>query len=187
MAATSFWSPDGKPMSGAEFLASLYGKIPLLFKDEAELRNIWSKPSTRKALLQDLEQNGFSMQDLSNLAELINAAKSDIFDVLAYVAYELEPVTRKDRVRHSRSLIIDEYDPKQQEFLDFVLAQYIDQGVSELDQAKLPNLVELKYHSVNDAVQELGSIDGIRTMFRDFQHHLYAKNYSIDPQIARGG
>lgn len=50
---------------------------------------------------------------------------------------------------------------------------YIDQGVTELDQEKLPSLLELKYHSVNDAVTQLGSVTEIRDVFVNFQGYLY--------------
>ena len=51
MIATSFWSPDGKPVSAEEFLKSLYGTLPSFFKNEDELRKIWSNPVTRKTFL----------------------------------------------------------------------------------------------------------------------------------------
>ena len=57
--------------------------------------------------------------------------------------------------------------------MDFVLDQYIRQGVGELDDQKLPHLIELKYHAVADAVVELGQVASIREMFIGFQKHLY--------------
>jgi type I restriction enzyme, R subunit len=45
MVATSFWSPDGKPMSAAEFIERLYGDLPELFKDEQELRRSGGGPT----------------------------------------------------------------------------------------------------------------------------------------------
>ena len=38
---------------------------------------------------------------------------------------------------------------------------------------KLPTLLELKYHAVNDAISELGETLGITNLFIDFQQHLY--------------
>ena len=67
------------------------------------------------------------------------------------------------------------YDEKQREFLDFVLDQYIKEGVQELDDEKLPDLLELKYDAVSDAVDQLGSVAKIREVFVGFQKHLYAE------------
>ncbi len=73
-----------------------------------------------------------------------------------------------------RSFIFAKYGgDNQQEFLDFILGHYIRQGVRELDEGKLPNLIELKYHSVADAVDALGDVADIRELFVGFQEHLY--------------
>lgn len=87
MAATTFWSADGKPISAAQFLEVLYGALPEFFKDEDELRRIWSAPDTRKALLAGLADKGFSRELLAEMQKLIEAENSDLFNVLAYVAF----------------------------------------------------------------------------------------------------
>lgn len=173
MASTSFWGPDGKPMSPAEFIEKLFGQLPELFRNEDELRNLWGQPDTRKALLQGLGERGYGESELSEVAKLIEAENSDIFDVLAYIAFAMEPITRAERVETHKAQILDGYDEKLQAFLEFVLGQYEDQGVSELDQGKLPSLLELKYSSSADAANQLGGIPKIRDAFVNFQRQLY--------------
>ncbi|WVM90915.1 type I restriction-modification enzyme R subunit C-terminal domain-containing protein [Halopseudomonas pachastrellae] len=63
---------------------------------------------------------------------------------------------------------------KQQEFIDFVLRKYIEDGVAELSPKKMRSLIELKYHTVSDAASELGSPALIRETFLGFQKHLYS-------------
>ena len=173
MVATSFWSADGRPMSAAQFVESLFGELPHFFKDEDELRRIWSRPDTRKALLEGLADKGYGPQQLSQITSMIDADKSDIFDVLAYVAFTQAPKTRAQRAAASKSLIVTHYDDRQQAFLDFVLAQYVSQGVEELDQDKLGALIALKYGSAHEAVETLGSVPTIRDTFVGFQRYLY--------------
>jgi type I restriction enzyme R subunit len=174
--STTFWSPDGKPMSAAEFVERLFGEIPQLFKHEDELRAIWSRPDTRKALLEGLAEKGYGEEQLTEISRLIEAEKSDLYDVLAYIAYASPPMSRRERVLAHKSLIFSRYIGKQQEFLDFVLEQYIKAGVGELDRAKLPQLLELKYHAVRDAVKELGSVANISEVFIGFQQYLYSQD-----------
>jgi type I restriction enzyme, R subunit len=173
ISATSFWSPEGKPISAAQFIESLFGQLPQLFRDEAELRELWSRPDTRKALLKSLEERGFAGEQLREITRVIDAENSDLFDVLAYIAYAHRPITRAERAESHKPRILPRYDSKLQEFLDFVLAQYVSQGVGELDQEKLGSLLELKYHTVNDAAETLGGIPAIRDAFVGFQRHLY--------------
>ena len=173
MIATSFRNADGRPISAEEFLESLYGKLPDFFKDEEELRRIWSVPATRKSFLEKLEEAGYGKDELSNLQKLINAEKSDLFDVLEYVSFAIKPITREERVGNASTQIFDGIEDKQKEFLDFVLAKYIETGVSELDQDKLPSLLELKYHSIADAAEALGGVEVIKNTFIEFQKYLY--------------
>ena len=173
MAMTSYWSPDGKPMSAVEFMKSLYGDLPENLKSESNLRKIWSVPDTRKKLLDGLAEKGYGEEQMTEMQRLIDAEKSDLFDVLAYVAFAMTPVTRKKRAAYAQQALKATYNSEQRAFLDFVLGQYVDEGVRELDEEKLPPLVELKYGTFMDATKALGAIEDIRKMFLSFQPFLY--------------
>ena len=54
-----------------------------------------------------------------------------------------------------------------------MLDQYVREGVDELDDSKLPELLELKYKAIADAKRALGAIKTIRDTFIGFQEHLY--------------
>jgi len=169
---TTFWDPSGKPISSAEFIQQLFGDIPSFFSSEEELRKIWSVPNTRKKLLDELEEKGYTSAQLDDLRKLVQGEESDLFDVLSYVAYHTSLVPRLDRASKAKLQIMD-YDAKQQEFLNFVLEQYVRDGVSELDDQKLPELLGLKYKAIADAKRELGDIKSIRENFIGFQKNLY--------------
>ncbi|HST76735.1 MAG TPA: DEAD/DEAH box helicase family protein [Acetobacteraceae bacterium] len=173
IAATTFWGPDGKPLSAQQFVESLFGRLPELFKDAGELRRLWSAPDTRSALLAGLAERGFGASQLADIRRIIAAEQSDVFDVLGYVAFALPPMSRAERVEQRKAEILARYDGPLGAFLDFVLGQYVSQGVGELEQRKLPDLLELKYHTVNDAAAALGGIAPIRDAFLGFQRHLF--------------
>lgn len=174
MISTSFWSADGKPMSAEEFLNKMLGELPEFFKNEEELRRIWSNPTTRKAFLEKIANQGYGKTELETLQKLINAEDSDLFDVLAYYCFELKPISRKERVTEAKPLIFEGLDKNQEDFLKFVLDNYIEKGVDELDEEKLPQLLNLKYHAIADAEQELGGVENIRFNFFEFQKNLYS-------------
>ena len=174
MVSTAFWHPDGTPMSAQQFMESLFGNLPEFFKDEAELRALWSAPDTRKRLLQGLAEKGFGHDQLAEMQRIIDAEKSDLFDVLAYVAYALPPLTREERATRAKVAISNQFDSKQQAFLEFVLAHYVGVGVDELDQEKLTPLLRLKYaDSLSDAIADLGTPEEISNVFVGFQKYLY--------------
>jgi type I restriction enzyme R subunit len=172
---STFFSADGKPMTAQEFLNSLFGTLPEFFKNEEELRKVWSNPITRKVMLDKLADAGFGKDELTALQKIVDAEKSDLFDVLEYISFSIKPITREMRVANAQQNIFAVLNPQQKEFLEFVLSKYIETGVEELDQEKLPGLLELKYHAINDAADKLGTVSKIRELFIDFQKYLYQK------------
>ena len=173
MISTSFWSADGKPISVEEFMNNLIGTMPDFFKDEEDLRRIWSNPTTRKAFLEKIAELGYDREKLETLQKMIDAERSDLFDVLSYVSFLTQPISRAERVERSHEDILGKLDEKQQEFLEFVLAKYVERGVEELDEEKLPILLNLKYDTVIDAERYLGDVQQIRSLFFNFQKDLY--------------
>lgn len=117
---------------------------------------------------------GFGKNELMQLQKLVNAENSDIFDVLEYVVYSIPSIPRDERVALAYSRIFSRLNPQQQDFINFVLANYIQVGVDEISEDKLSDLLKLKYHALRDAMQVLGNSETIRALFFDIQRHLYA-------------
>jgi type I restriction enzyme R subunit len=176
MVSSSFWSADGRPISASEFLSNLFGELPKLFKDEAELRRLWSNPISRKTLLENLETAGYPKDDLLTLQKLVDMEKSDLYDVLEYVFNgDYVAMTREARARTAEATIFSLLSENQKEFIKFVLDKYIEAGVDELDQEKLPILLTNKYQSLEDAKATLGDVSMISRLFVEFQKHLYSE------------
>lgn len=174
MISTSFWSAEGRPISAEEFLNNLFGELPKLFKNEEELRKLWSNPITRRTLLEKLEDAGFPKSDLLILQKLVDMEKSDLYDVLEYVFNgDYIAMTREARVKAAEATIFTLLNDKQKEFIAFVLSKYVETGVEELDQEKLPILLTNKYQSLEDAKEILGDVANISRLFIEFQEHLY--------------
>lgn len=174
MSVTTFWHPDGTPMSAQEFMENLFGSLPQFFGSEEDLRRLWSDPETRVELMEKLSEKGFGKEQLAEMQRIIDAEASDLFDVLAYVAYRIPTMTREDRSELARRRLAGEFNEKQVGFLDFVLRQYVKEGVGELSPDKLSPLLRLKYrNALSDAVADLGKPDMIKLTFSGFQKYLY--------------
>ena len=175
---TLFYSADGTPISSEEYLQNLFGALPEIFKSENELRAIWSRPDTRKKLLEELKEKGFAKEQLEEFQKVLHAENSDLYDVLAYVAFHSTIIERSQRAENAK-YYLGNYEAKQQEFLNFVLNKYVSSGVYELDEEKLSPLLLLKYNAITDAKRELGDIATIRNTFINFQTHLYGNRMAI--------
>ncbi|MDQ6990206.1 MAG: DEAD/DEAH box helicase family protein, partial [Mariprofundaceae bacterium] len=174
ISSVMYWSPDGSPMTAKDFVERMFDDLPQFFENEDQLREIWSDPSTRETLLNDLSEAGYDAEKLESMKDLIDAKDSDVYDVLAYVAYAIETRTRTERVVKAKPSILAAFgDIKQREFIDFVLEKYVEDGVRELAENKMRTLIELKYNTISDAADAFGSAAVIRETFVGFQKHLY--------------
>lgn len=173
IAATTYWSPEGKLISAQEFLERLFGDLSELVSGEDELREIWSNPETRAHFGQTLAERGYSAERLEDMRRLIDAPNSDVFDVLAYVRFSLDPKTRSERADHTRADGLSGYEAEMKEFLNQVLNAYVAEGSSELGVDKLGDFLKIKYGSTGEAKNVLGQPGAIRKAFIDMQRFLY--------------
>ena len=174
MRSTMFYV-DGKPISADEFIQRLFNtlKLPEFFGTEDTLRKLWANPITRSELLKKLDQQGCAKSDLLKLQEMIDADNCDLFDVLEYISYARKPITRAERVANAQGNIYNLLNDKQRDFISFILRNYLQDGVDELDISKLSTTVTSKYGSIHEGQKALGDIDEIKHVFVDFQQHLY--------------
>jgi len=177
MTSTMFYL-DGKPVSAEEFVKKLFDtlKLPEILGSEDDLRELWSNPTTRSELISKLEKHGCGKDDLNKLRQVINAENSDLFDVLQYIAFSNPVISRKERVDLAEDNIYNFINKDQVDFIRFVLNNYIQEGIDELDISNLSTIINAKYGSINEAQKELGSSSEIKEAFTDFQKYLYQKS-----------
>ncbi len=164
---------DGRAVSPHEFLEKLFGQIPELFKDEDDLRKQWSDPRTRALLLQGLAERGFEEDKLQALKQLCDAEDSDVYDILRYIAYAKETMTRVERSCIVREYHLEQLNDSEREFVNFILDTYEKQGENELSMQNLTSLVRLRYRTMRDATSLLGSADEIVDEYLELQRELY--------------
>jgi type I restriction enzyme, R subunit len=163
-----------KPVTLEEFIETLFDEsIPDLFENEQKLQQIWSLPETRAQLLLKLQEVGYGQDQLKSVQALVGAKECDIYDVLRYISFRKNMLKRSDRMLSSRELYYPSIDQPHQDFIDFVGHQYINRGVWELSQENLPKLIELRYETIADGINNLGEISLIKDVYDGFQKSLY--------------
>jgi len=115
-----------------------------------------------------------ALPQLGVIQHALDAEQSDLYDVLAYIAFALPRITRQERAEKARPSIRATFAEKQRAFLEFVLTHYIAEGFEELDQDKLAPLLQLRYNAISDAILDLGPAAEIVKMFAGFQQYLYS-------------
>jgi type I restriction enzyme R subunit len=168
----------GRPLTMQEFVDRLLRQLPGLFGSADELRAQWADPDQRESLMTKLGQAGFDQEQLVTLRKMFAADACDLFDLLAFLAFEQPMTTRHDRaqaVRERQAFFAQFGQEKAKHFLDFVLKRYEDTGSSELARERLPTLIELSgMGTIKDASQAFGGKPALLlNAFRDLQHQLY--------------
>jgi len=172
---------NGKPLTVQQFVERLVTQLPGLFKSVEELRQIWSDPDERETLLGKLVQAGFDTEQLATLRRMFEAEDCDIFDLLAFLAFEQPMATRKsraDEVRNNSAFFTQYKQEKAQRFLHYVLNRYEQTGSTELSRERLPALIELSgLGTVKDASTAFGGKPAyLLAAFKQLQQQLYYVN-----------
>lgn len=168
-----FYGANGKPVAISDFLETMFGELPKFFNSEAELKEKWSNPLTRRELLSELDAAGYGEEVLRSVQSVLEAEDCDLLDVLEYIAYSVEPIERLKRVDSRKEAIFTGLTKEQKEFVEFIISKYISTGVSELAMDKLPTLLQMKYGTAGDAVKVFGNPAMIQHTFTNFQRGLY--------------
>jgi type I restriction enzyme R subunit len=168
----------GRPLSAQQFVERLMFKLPGLFSSPEELRETWSDPDKREVLIQQLAQAGFDAEQITTLRRMFEAEACDLFDLLAFLAFEQPMETRRARAEATRenNAFFDQFEQKPaREFLHFVLNRYEETGVSELARDRMPGLIKMSgLGTTRDASRIFGGgAAKVLTAFRQLQHELY--------------
>lgn len=174
IASTTYWSPEGKPISVQEFLERLFGDLTGIVTDEDQLRAVWSDPDNRERFLEQLSDRGYDRDRLDDIRRLVDAPESDLFDVLSYVLFTNSPKTRHDRADSVRNGSLVEAGIDMKELLLAILGAYETRGESELATKKLGLFLTARFGSVSEGKARLGGISEVRSAFRKMQKDLYS-------------
>ena len=159
-----------------EFIQKLFGKLPSFFNGPEDLRKQWEHPDTRRALLNQLEQEGFHEEKLQKMQFVMGREDCDLLDVLEYLAYETTPIEREKRVELVRQDYYKQQTKAQKEFIDFLIAQYLRNSYHEFTSDNLGKFINMKYGSIADAKANLAmDVSQIRNQYIEFQRQLYSR------------
>lgn len=173
---TRYIGPDGKPITATEFLETIIGLLPDIFTSEQQLRERWANPDTRKELLQQLADHGVDKDHLQTMQKMFEAEDSDVFDVLAHIAFNASILRRHDRAENARNdvkLLKGCNTEVAKNFVLFLLERYEKDGVQELDRDNLSEIIR---------ISQLGTVRDLQLAFggkEQFLHKYYDVQYSL--------
>lgn len=149
-------------------------QITTLFPSVIDFRNNWNDLQQRKKIVEGLENNGVSIEQLM---EITKQKEIDPFDLLCFVAFDLKPLTRKQRadlLKKNKTDFFAAYSEKAKGILDQILEKYVVYG---LDQIR-PDIISVEPISQQgnpiEIVNEFGGIEHFKKAIDELQTLLYA-------------
>lgn len=164
---------EGKPVSAQEFLEMFYGEFSNLIANEEQWRVLWSKPKTREHFKDTLAASGYSTEVLQELARLVDAPDSDLFDVLGYIAFTTPPLTRKARAAAVNASHFESITDEMWQFLQEILNAYVQHGEKTLSDKMLRQHLTVSYGTVSEGAEALGGTRKVRNGYLAMQQRLY--------------
>jgi len=121
---------------------------------------------------------GFKIEkdQLDDLKNMFHAQNSDIFDVLADLSFDSDIKYRQEKSDYAKWVVENYKNLKAQEFLDFLLALYVKQGILGFRRDGIASKIELygKWQA-RDIVQEFWGMEKLVEAYYEVQRSLYSK------------
>jgi type I restriction enzyme R subunit len=150
-------------------------KIRTLFPSVIDFSSHWNNLEERKQIIEQLENNGISIEQLM---EITKQKEADPFDLLCFVAYDLKPKTRKQRaelLKKNKTDFFSQYSEKAQQVLQMILDKYIDFGLNQIR----PDIISVdpftQQGNTIEIVNEFGGFDQFKKAIEEIQTLLYTE------------
>ena len=131
----------------------------------------WNAVERKQAILEELEAEGLPLDPI--VEEL--GRDLDPFDLICHVAFDAKPLTRRERAENVKKRdAFTRYGDKARAVLDALLAKYADEGVLNLDDAKVLKIAPFSSLGTPvELVRAFGGKPGFEQAVHDLQSELY--------------
>jgi type I restriction enzyme R subunit len=94
----------------------------------------WNSAERKAALIEELERQGVFLDALAEEVATSGIQDLDPFDLLLHVAYDMPPLTRRERAqRVKKRNVFTQYGPVARKVLDALLDKYADEGIATIE------------------------------------------------------
>ena len=166
---------EGRRLQVKRFTEYTAESVRNMYPSAAELRQKWSSPEERAAIIDALEQRGISFEEL---AEVSKQPEADPFDLLCNVAYSSPIRSRRERAETARidgKTFFDRFADGARQVLNELLDKYIEFGAAQF---QIPDILKVEPLSLHGNVIEIaelfGGPDQLREAVGELQQLLYA-------------
>lgn len=163
----------GRKLNKAEYRE--YSKEGIRKKVNLEdLRNIWLDDQKREEFLEDLLNQGISLEIISSV--ILKRSDIDGFDALSYVAFDVPIISRDERARvliELKQKFISSFSPEASTIIMDLIEQYKLAGIEDLkpEVFKIHRFIQ-KYGGIKNIIDKL-RVKNLEPIFNQLKENIY--------------
>ncbi len=167
--------PEGRQLRVVRYTDYAADKVRRLVPSSHALRDAWTDPEKRAALIEQLVERGIDFDELSSQAKQPDA---DPFDLLCHLAFNAPLRTRRERARQLKTAnpdLFTRFHPKARAVLEDLLEKYAEYGEAQFtlpDVLKVPPLSD--HGQPAEIIRFFGGAAPLREAVTTMQKALYA-------------
>ncbi|TKA59073.1 Type I restriction modification system endonuclease (R) subunit, HsdR [Mycoplasmopsis bovis 8790] len=134
----------------------------------------WNKEDRKNVILEELEKKGINIDILREINK--NYKDLDEFDLLLQIAYNKEPLTKKQRIQKLKdSNFLQNYQDKAKEVLEILIEKYLDGGIGEIEDIKILRTKEFEnIASLTEIINMFGGKSNYMKVIRSLATQIYS-------------
>ncbi len=137
----------------------------------------WNSAERKQAVLEDLADHGVPLEVLQQAVP--NGAELDVFDLVAHVAFDQKPLTRRERANNVKKRdVFGKYGDQAREVLDALLEKFADHGVQNIEDAKVLELPPFDQFGSKTQIRRgiFGGVEQFTQAVQALEQALYEEN-----------
>lgn len=137
----------------------------------------WKSAERKQALLEELANQGVPLEILQQA--VANGSKLDVFDLVAHVAFDQKPLTRRERVNNVKKRnVFGKYGEQARAVLEALLEKFADHGVQDIEDAKVLELPPFDQFGSKTQIRRgiFGSVEQYTQAVQELEQALYDQN-----------
>lgn len=141
------------------------------YKSLDDFLNKWNSADKKTTLIEELQQQGVLVEALYNAVN----KDLDLFDLICHVAYDMPPLTRKERANNVKKRhYFNKYGEQARKVLENLLDKYADEGIDDIESIEVLKVKPFtEIGSPIEIVRTFGNKDAYLEAVKELEVELY--------------
>lgn len=134
----------------------------------------WNSAARKQAVLEELTSHGIPLETLQQA--VVNGSELDAFELIAHVAFDQKPLTRRERANNVKKRdIFGKYGEQARAVLEALLDKFADHGVQNIEDAKVLELPPFDQFGSKTQIRRgiFGSVEQYAEAVHELERALY--------------